>query len=177
MDAKGLGFVLAKSADVSPARQLSIGGLVARCSRSVGDSAIQLLDALAYFADVLSAEQDRVASDGYLETHRDAERDVVRIRFPADLRPVVCLVIDQDRAYVATVGAEAGDSTVHFGDAAHGERPPIGFESVAATYREGAGRTGRLELRGLGLREPFSVIALTGSGGRSRCIRPCALPG
>jgi hypothetical protein len=70
------------------------------------------------------------------------------------------VVLDPDNVYLATVGRETGDSCVRFGDGSRGERPPAGFEHVAATYRRGDGG-GTLELSGLGLGAPIWLIALS----------------
>jgi hypothetical protein len=70
------------------------------------------------------------------------------------------VIADDRRAYLVTVGAETGESTVRFGDGVVGELPPSGLDNVIATYRCGDGDTGNLELTGLGLQKPFVVIVV-----------------
>jgi hypothetical protein len=154
---KCLRVALAASPGVTPAQRLSIAAfeIPDSSSRPGSDSGIALLELLAYLGDTMSFHQDQVANEAYLETE-----DGVRIRLQASRRPALCLVADDQRAYVVTVGAETGDSTVRFGDGVVGEQPPSGLENVTATYRRGAGDTGNLELTGLGLQKPFVVIVV-----------------
>jgi hypothetical protein len=139
---------------------------------SGSDLALSLIEVLAYVADVLQADLDEIADEAYLQTSYNREEDVVRVQFRTDLRPVVCVVFDPDNAYVAAVGGQAGDLTVSFGDSAHGERPPEGFEKIGAEYRQGYGG-GTLELGGLGLGDPIWLIAVSRPHGtlasRVRC--------
>ena len=112
---------------------------------------------------MLEADLDKLADEEFIETSYDRGPDILRAQFRVDLRPVVCVVLDPHDVYLATVGGETGDSCVRFGDGSRGERPPAGFEQVAATYRRGDGAGdggGALELVGLGLDEPVWLIAL-----------------
>ena len=170
MDLKRLSLALATTANIARREVFAIGSLVTRTDDpQVGpDVALSLIEALAYLGDVLSAEQDQVADEDFLETSYDSEDDVVRIRLLNDLRPVVFVVVDDERAFVVVIGSEAGDATVRFGNGEHGERPPAGLEDVIATYRHGAGRVGSVKLRGLHLGKPFAVIAIGDPGTRAR---------
>jgi hypothetical protein len=156
-DRKLLAVALARGARNG---QLSVGGVTAPGSESGSDSLWSLIEALAYAADVLAADLDKLADEEFIETSYGRGPDVVRIEFRADLRPVVCVVLDPDNVYVATVGSQTGDACVRFGDGSSGQRPPAGFEQIAATYRHGDG-SGVLELGGLRLGEPIWLIAFT----------------
>ena len=154
-----LAVALARAAGDS---QLAVGGVTAAGPGSGSDFLQSLIEALAYAADVLEADLDQLADEAFIETSYDRGPDILRAQFRVDLRPVVCVVLDPHDVYLATVGGETGDSCVHFGDGSQGERPPAGFEQVAATYRDGDGDGGgALELVGLGLDEPVWLIALS----------------
>ena len=161
-DRKLLAVALARAAGAGRDRQLAVGGLTAADEHpgSGNDLTLSLTETLAYAADLLQIEQDEIADETYLETSYDRQRDVVFIQFPADLPPVVCVVLDSDHAYVATVGEGSGDASVRFGDGTHGLQVPDGFERVGATYRHGDGG-GTVELSGLGLDEPIWLIAFS----------------
>jgi hypothetical protein len=152
-----LAVALARAAGDS---KLAVGGVTAPGPGSGSDFLQSLIETLAYAADVLAADLDRLADEAFIETSYDRGQDVLRAQFRTDLRPVVCVVLDPDKAYLATVGGQAGDSCVRFGDGSRGAPPPAGFEHVAATYRRGDG-AGALELVGLGLGEPIWLIALS----------------
>jgi hypothetical protein len=152
-----LAVALARAAGDS---QLAVGGVTAPGPGSDSDYLQSLIEALAYAADVLEADLDKLADEAFIETEYDRGQDILRAQFRTDLRPVVCVVLDPDNVYVATVGDQTGDSCVRFGDGARGERPPAGFEQVGATYRDGEGG-GLLELGGLALGEPIWLIAVT----------------
>src|SRR5690348_14006759 len=96
-----------------------------------------LIETLVYIGDVLSSEQDQVAAEGFLATTYDRGRDVLQVDLRADVRPIACVVIDDCRAFVVSLGASAGDASVSFGDGSGGRRPPPGFEHVTAKYRHG----------------------------------------
>jgi hypothetical protein len=175
VDVKRLCVALAASPGVTPAERLSIAAFVipnahgsrpARTTRPARDSGIALLELLAYVADALSFYQDRVADEAYLETE---DAGVVGIRLHASRRPALCLVADDQLAYVLTVGAETGDTTVRFGDGVAGELPSSDLENVTATYRRGVGNTGNLELSGLSLQKPFVVTVLGNPSMSARC--------
>jgi hypothetical protein len=142
--------------------QLAVGGAAAPGSGSGSDSDYlqSLIEALAYAADVLEANLDEIADEEFIETSYDRGQDILRAQFRTDLRPVVCVVLDPGNVYVATVGAQTGDSCVRFGDGSEGARPPAGFEHLAASYRHGGGG-GALEVGGLGLGEPIWLIAVS----------------
>ena len=114
-------------------------------------------------ADTLSFEQDQVANEAYVETEGGG-----RIRLQVCSRPALCMVADDQRAFVVAVGAETGETTVRFADGVGGKQPPSGLKKVTATYRRGAGGTGNVELTGLGLQEPFVVIVLDNLGASAR---------
>jgi hypothetical protein len=164
VDVKRLGVAFAASPGVAPPERLSIAAfeiLGAQCSRPASnrqpasDPGIALLELFAYVGDVLSFYQDQVANEAYLETE-----DRVCVRLHASRRPALCLIADDRRGYLVTVGAETGESTVRFGDGVAGEQPPSGLDNVVATYRRDDGDTGNLELTGLGLQKPFVVIVV-----------------
>lgn len=173
-DRKLLAVALARAAEAGRDRQLAVGGLTAADEDpgSGNDPLQSLLEALAYLAEVLQIDLDEIADEAFIETSYDRESDVLRIDFRAEVRPVVCVVLDPDCVYVATVGSQTGDSCVRFGDGERGRRPPGGFEKVAAVYRHGDG-DGTLELAGLGLGEPIWLIAVRRDHGtlfsRVRC--------
>lgn len=161
-DRKLLAVALARAAQADRDRQLAVGGLTAADGDpgSGNDPLASLIETLAYLAEVLQVDLDEIADEAFIETSYDRARDIVRVDFGADLRPVVCVVLDPDHVYVATVGSETGDSCVRFGGGERGNRPPAGFENVAAAYRHGEGG-GALELGGLGLGEPICLIAVS----------------
>lgn len=123
------------------------------------DGVIGFIESLAYIGDVLSFAQDQVAAEGFLATRYDDERDVLQIDMRTDARPIVCVVIDDCRAFVVSLGADAGDASVSFGDGSEGRRPPSGFENVTAKYRHGDGDGGNIAVSGLGLGGAFAVLA------------------
>ena len=152
-----LAVALARAGD----SQLAVGGVTAPAPGSGSDYLQSLIEAFAYAADVLDADLDKVADEEFIETAYDRGQGILRVSFCADLRPVVCVVLDPGNVYVATVGGQTGDSCVRFGDGSTGERPPAGFEQIGATYRRGDGeRGGALELVGLGLGDPIWLIAV-----------------
>lgn len=131
-----------------------------------------MIETLVYVGDVLSCEQDQVAAEGILTTSYDHKRDVLHIDMRADVRPIVCVVVDDCRAFVVSIGANAGEATVSFGDGSDGRRPPPGFENVSAKYRHGDGNGGNVEVSGLGLGRAFAVVAVRrGSWSFVRCGR------
>ena len=164
MDVKRLGVAFAASSGVAPPQRLSIAAfeiLGAQCSRPAStrqpasDLGFALLELFAYVGDALSFYQDQVANEAYLETE-----DGVRVRLHGSRRPALCVIADDRRAYLVTVGAETGEATVRFGDGLAGEQPPSGLDNVIANYRRGDGDTGNLELTGLGLQKLFVVIVV-----------------
>jgi hypothetical protein len=164
VNVKRLGVAFAASRGLVPPQRLSIAAfeiLGAQRSRPAStrqpasDLGIGLLELFAYVGDALSFYQDQVANEAYLETE-----DRVRVRLHASRRPALCVIADDRRAYLVTVGAETSESTVRFGDGVVGEQPPSGLDNVIATYRRGDGDTGNLELTGLGLHKPFVVIVV-----------------
>ncbi len=159
-DRKLVAVALARAAQAGRDRQLAVGGVTARGSGPGSDPLLSLIETLAYAADVLQVELDEIADEAFIETSYDRDKDVVCIHFRADLRPVVCVLLDPDNVYLAAVGGQTGDSHVRFGDGADGQRPPDGFENIGAAYRHGQGG-GTLELGGLGLGEPIWLIALS----------------
>ena len=129
-----------------------------------------MIETLAYIGDVLSSEQDQAAAEGILTSTYDGEREVLHIDMRAGARPIVCLVIDECRAFVVSIGADAGGASVSFGDGSEGRRPPAGFENVTAKYRHGDGEAGTVEVSGLGLCPGFAVVAVRrGSWSFVRC--------
>jgi hypothetical protein len=163
MPLTALGVDLAAVADLPRTEALAIGAVTARvdASQSVADVGLSLIETLAYVGDVLSAEQDHQADEGFLETSRASDEDLVRIRFPTEVLPAVFVAIGDDRAFVVVVGTKTGDSTVRFGDGDAGARPPMGLERVAATYRHGGGHKRSLELHGLRLGRRWAVVAIS----------------
>jgi hypothetical protein len=161
VDRNCFGVAWAQSAHALASEQFSIGGLVFGDQTSA-DGVIGLVEALVYIGDVLSSDQDQVAAEGVLTTRYDEERDVLHIDMRADARPIVCVVIDDCRAFVVSVGADAGQASVSFGDGSKGRRPPSGFEKVSAKYRTGGGERGNVEVSGLGLGRAFAVVAVRG---------------
>jgi hypothetical protein len=166
-DRKLLAVALARAPQRGSDRELAVGGLTATDrppGSGSGDDPLQsLIETLAYLADVLSVELDELADEAFIETTYDRGHGVLRIEFKVDVRPVVCVVLDPDNVYVATVGGQTDDSCVRFGEGQHGRRPPAGFEMIGATYRHGAGAGGGgLDLTGLALGEPIWLIAVSG---------------
>jgi hypothetical protein len=165
------GVAWARSAHASASDQFSIGGLVFGDQTSA-DGVIGLIETLGYIGDVLSSGQDHVAADGFLATTYDDQSDVLRVDVLAGARPIVCIVIDDCRAFVVSIGADAGEASVSFGDGSKGRRPPPGFENVTAKYRHGDGGCGNVEISGLGLVRAFAVVAVRrGSWSFVRCGR------
>ena len=119
-----------------------------------------MIETLAYVGDVLSFEQNQVAAEGFLATAYDDGRDLLRVDLRADAQPIVCLVVDDRRAFVLSIGADAGEATVSFGDGSAGRPPPPGLEDVTARYRHGDGEDGNVEVSGLGLGRGFAVVAI-----------------
>ena len=153
----------AASAGASSAQRFSIALLEFTRDDEIGESqdvGLTLLELLAYLGDVLSAMQDQVAGEAYLDTDWQRDADLFRITMLDGVRPVCCIVADDQRTFLVTIGPEAEEGTVHFGDGLVGARPPTGSGDFAATYRGGAGEAGNLELRGMGLREPVAVIVV-----------------
>jgi hypothetical protein len=159
VDRNCVGVVWARSADALASEQFSIGGLVFGDQTSA-DGVVGLIETLAYIGDVLSSEQDQVAAEDDLTTTYDDDRDVLHIDMRADARPIVCVVIDDRRAFVVSIGADAGQARVSFGDGSTGRRPPSGFENVTAKYRNGDGDRGNVEVSGLRLDSAFAVVAV-----------------
>jgi hypothetical protein len=168
VDLNRFGVAWARSARASAGEQFAIGGLV--FGDPSADRVIGLIETLVYIADVLSAQQDRVAAEGILTTAYDDGHDMLHIHVRADARPIVAVVIDDCRAFVVSIGADAGAATVSFGDGSGGRRPPPGFDDVTATYRHGDGNVGRVEVTGLRLDRAFAVVAVRrGSWSFVRC--------
>jgi hypothetical protein len=163
MDLTCLGVALAATANVPRTEVLGIGTLTASVDdpQSTPDLGLSLIEMLAYIGDVLSAEQDQIADEAFLETSRESEEDLVRIRFLNELLPAVFVAVGGQRAFVVVIGSQTGDSTVRFGDGETGTRPPTGLEDVSASYRQGGGKAGCLELRGLRLGSRCAVIAIS----------------
>jgi hypothetical protein len=163
MDVTALGVNLAAMANVPLSEALAIGAVTARAdtAQSGPDSARSLIDTLAYIGEVLSAEQDQLADEGFLETARADDEDLVHIRFRTELLPAVFVAVGNARAFVVVIGSHAGDATIRFGEGEAGRRPPTGLEDVTATYRHGEGHTGRLELRRLRLGRRWGVVAIS----------------
>ncbi len=125
-----------------------------------GDPALSLLDYAAHVADVLTQYQERIADEGYLETDWDEEGGVLRVSVRGGLRPALCLIADRGSAYVLVIGPETGEASVRFGEGLPGEQPPTGSGNVTATYRQGSGEPGNLEIGGLRLEKPFDVVVV-----------------
>lgn len=169
MDLNRLGVAWARSAYDSPSDQFSIGGLVCG-DQMAADGVIGLIETIAYLGDVLSSDQDQVTAEGFVATMYDDERDLLHVDLRANARPIVCVVVDSCRAFVVSIGADAGEATVSFGDGSEGRRPPSGFENVTARYRLGDGEGGNVEVSGLGLAQGFGVVAIRrGSWSFVRC--------
>ena len=167
-----LGVFFATTAGGGPTERLSIAVLEGHeeWDRDAADPGISLLESLAYVADSLSLAQDRVVAEAYLESQWDEEASKLRVSTSVDLRPFACLVGDDRRAYVVVVGEPTVNATVRFGDGVVGKRPPAGSESVAATYRCGAGGAGNLEVTGLDCRRPSVFILARDAHYGTRCI-------
>jgi hypothetical protein len=149
----------ARSTRASAREQFAIAGFVTG-DQTAGDLAIGLLETLAYIGDVLSSEQDQVAAEGFVATTYDPERDLLHLDLCADALPIVCAVIEDSRVFVVSIGADAGEAVVSFGDGSEGRRPPPGFDNVTGRYRQGDGEDGHVEVSGLGLCRSFVVIAV-----------------
>jgi hypothetical protein len=172
MDLTRLGFAWAATGD--PPR-FAIASLLARSDTtdSERDGVLPLIDALAYLADVLAGEQDGVAGEGFIDSSF-GDGGALRIRFSEVLVPVAFLVVDDGHAFVIAIGADAGDSTIRFGDDEEGRRPPAGLDGVSACYGRGAGGLGNVELRAPGLVTPFALIAMSHPHARGRSVT-CSL--
>lgn len=169
MDLNRLGVAWARSAHDSASDQFAIGGLVCG-DQMAADGVIGLIETLAYVGAVLSSEQDQVAAEGFVATMYDEQRDVLLVDLRVDARPIVCVVVDSCRVFVVSIGADAGEATVSFGDGSEGRRPPSGFEDVTARYRQSDGDGGNVEVSGLGLSREFAVLAIRrGSWSFVRC--------
>jgi hypothetical protein len=159
---------LASAPGGPPAKQLSIGALGEEGSATRSDSAIALVELLAYLGDTLSAQQDKVAEEGYLKASWDEDSLALRIHLDRQLRPALCLIADDRRLYFIVVGRDTEEASVSFGDSTAGERLATGAETITARYRRGTGATGDLAISGLHLEKPFSVIATGGPGTGAR---------
>jgi hypothetical protein len=159
VDRNCFGVAWARSAHALASEQFSIGGLVFGDETSA-DGVVGLIETLVYIGDVLSSEQDQVAAEDILTTTYDDDCDVLHIDMRADARPIVCVVIDDCRAFVVSIGADAGQASVSFGDGSKGQRPPPGFENVTAKYRTGDGDRGNVEVSGLRPGRAFAVVAV-----------------
>ena len=159
MDLNRLGLVWARSAGASASEQFAIAGFVVG-DQATADAAIGLVEMLAYIGDVLSSDQDEIAAESYLATTYDPERDLLHVYLSDDARPIVCAVVDDSRVFVVSIGADAGDAVVSFGDGPEGRRPPPGFENVTGRYRQGDGDEGDVEVSGLRLCRSFVVVAV-----------------
>jgi hypothetical protein len=170
---KRLGITLVASADESAEQHFSMATLAIRDDEEAEDGnalGMILVELLTYIADVLSDLQDRVANEAYLESDWDEEADVLRIRMPAGVGAACCIVADDQRTYVVTIGPETEATTVHFGDGLAGARPPTGSEDIGAAYRGGPGEAGSLELSGMGLRGPLAIMLVGDSRPASGCL-------
>jgi hypothetical protein len=167
-----LGVFLAAAARDVPAERLSVAAVdvLDEGIAKPADPGLALVELLGYVADVLTWQQDRIAAEAYLESRWDEGTGTLRVLLPAALLPLVCLVADERRAYVVVVGERAGGTEVRFGDGATGERPPAGTENVTATYRDGSGETGNLELAGLECRSPQVLFLARDPEARSRWL-------
>ena len=159
VDLNRFGVAWARSAHASARDQFSIGGLVVG-DQTAADGVIGLVETLTYIGDVLSFEQDQVAAEGFVATVYDDERDLLHVDLRADARPIVCVVVDHCRAFVISIGADAGEAVVSFGGGSAGRPPPPGLEDVTARYRHGDGGDGNVEVSGLGLGRGFAVVAV-----------------
>lgn len=161
---------VAASAGASPAEQLTIAQLRVTDEREGSDLGLALLDVLAYVGDVLSYYQDRVANEAYLETEWSEGEDRLRIKVPGAWRPACLVIADSHRVYLVTLGPEADEARVEFGEGVEGERPPSGSGKLTAAYRRGTRNVAELELRGLGFHQPFGVIVVGDPGTGRRCL-------
>ena len=159
MNLNRLGVAWARGGHASARDQFSIGALVVG-DPWAADGVVGLIETLAYVGDVLSFEQDQVAAEGFVATAYDDERDLLRVDLGADARPIVCVVVDDRRAFVLSIGADAGEAVVSFGGGSAGRPPPPGLEDVTARYRHGDGGDGNVEVSGLGLGRGFAVVAV-----------------
>jgi hypothetical protein len=163
---------LARTSGAQPAK-LSIGvvGTIGDEVSAVGDEGVTLVELLAHVGDALSAYQDKVADEAYLDADWHEGSRTLRIRLRPDLRPALCLIGDDRHLYVVAVGRDADQATVSFGDGVAGERPAIGSQTITASYERGGGGAGNLALSGLQLEKPF-VVMVTG-GCRASARRFC----
>jgi hypothetical protein len=170
MELRGLGVDLAALANVPPTAAFAIGAVTARAhaAQAAPDVGLSLIETLVYIGDVLSADQDQLTDEDFLETSRANDGDLVRVRFLTELLPAVFVAVGDRRAFIVVVGSETGDSTVRFGEGEFGTRPPPGFEDVTATYRHGGGDAACLELRGLHLGSRYAVVAISHRATRAR---------
>lgn len=169
MNLNRVGVAWARSAHASARDQFSIGALVVG-NQTAADGVIGLIETLAYIGDVLSFEQDQVAAEGFVATAYDDERDLLRVDLRPDARPIVCVVVDDRRTFVLSIGADAGEAIVSFGGGSAGRPPPPGLENVTARYRQGDGQDGNVEVSGLGLGRGFAVVAVRrGAWSSVRC--------
>jgi hypothetical protein len=152
-------MVWARSAGASAREQFAIAGFVTGDQPTV-DGPLGLVETLAYIADVLSSDEDEVAAENFVASTYDPDRDVLHLDLRADALPIVCAVIDDSRVFVVSIGADAGEAVVSFGDGSEGRRPPPGFENVTGRYRNGDGEHGDVEVAGLGLCRSFAVVAV-----------------
>jgi hypothetical protein len=163
MDLTALAVDLAASTDLARTESLAIGAVTGRLDapESAPDAGLSLIETLAYIGDVLSAEQDQLADEDFLEMSRANDEDLIRIRLRTEILPAVLVAVGDERAFLVVIGAETGDSTVRFGDGEPGTRPPTGLEDVSATYRHGGGHEACLELRELRLGRRCAVVAVS----------------
>jgi hypothetical protein len=169
VDLNRLGMVWARSAGAPAREQFAIAGVVIGDEATV-DGAIGLVETLAYIGDALSSEQDQVAAEGFVATTYDPERDLLHLDLCADALPIVCAVIEDSRVFVVSIGTDAGEAVVSFGDGSEGRRPPAGFDNVTGRYRQGDGEDGHVEVSGLGLCRSYVVVAV---GRGSWSFVPC----
>jgi hypothetical protein len=159
VDLNRFGMAWARSAGESAREQFAIAGVV-MSDEATADAAIGLAETLAYIGDVLSVDQDQVAAEGFVATTYDRERDLLHLDLCAEALPIVCAVIEDSRVFAVSIGADAGEAVVSFGDGAEGRRPPPGFDNVTGRYRHGDGEDGHVEVSGLGLCRSFVVVAV-----------------
>ena len=141
-----LAVALARAAGDS---QLAVGGVTAAGPGSGSDFLQSLIEALAYAADVLEADLDKLADEAFIETSYDRGPDILRAQFRVDLRPVVCVVLDPHDVYLATVGGETGGLHVCTSGMAHkasGRRPGSSRSPprIATATATGAARSSSL---------------------------------